>query len=158
MRRKGWYAFKAPIPIKSVFAQHLYERYGISLPHWLEIEEGKEKVWAYGKEVGQRGERRGLIAGRKNKWGYKPTTDFVILFGWMATRNVVSIESREELTAFLKGRPLPAEGEEGLKIVQWRGRGVAMGLLSKGLLYPLFPKHRASYIGEAGGRDGHEER
>jgi len=130
------------------FRSHVEERYGITLPEWLTIEEGKEKVWGYTKEVEEKGERRGLIVGRKGLWGYKPTTDFVILFGWSATRNVVNIPSRDQLLPFLKGQPLQGDfGEEGLKVVLWQGRGVCMGLHTKGSLKALFPKHRASYLG-----------
>ncbi len=110
------------------FFLYLKERFGLSLPNNLEVYETENKVFIYTKELNyenvERVERRGLLAATKSKT-YKPTTNFLQVFGELALKHVVFL-SKEQSYAFAKGESLPIETE-------WRGYVVVLSEDSRAL-------------------------
>ncbi len=134
---------------RSEFKEYLDKHFGILLPKTLWIEERGSKVYIYNsglKEIStNRLARKGLLAGKlKSLYGVKPSLDFVLTFGYLATRNYIQL-SDEQILECYRGNTLQLECdcEDGLVIGKdSKGRGVAIFLKVKNKLKPLIPKNR----------------
>ena len=132
----------------AMFREFVAERFGITLPEWISIKEGR-RVWLFvdEKEFDEKGVEvfnRGINAGKRGKWGYKPSSSFLQLFGFMATRNIVFVDD-EGAKAFMSGKTVErfkAYGSDGYVAVFYKGRCIGCGLLLKGKLISQMPKWR----------------
>ncbi len=77
------------------FKSYVFDRFGIEIDE--RIIERKNDVILLSKStsVYDNAEKYGIIAGRKETKYYKPTTDFIQLYGGLATRNVVFLSIDE---------------------------------------------------------------
>ena len=135
------------------FIKYLERRFGITLPENLRIRKGG-KFRIYNKELeeleeecGIKGvERFGVNAGSE----LKPSSDFLQLFGFMCTRNIVFLE-KEELSSFLEGKKLELKeeqifGEDGYVVVFFKGKVIGCGLLRGKTLESVIPKYKRGKI------------
>ncbi|RME79128.1 MAG: hypothetical protein D6769_03295 [Methanobacteriota archaeon] len=122
------------------FRSYLLERFGISLPYFLELEEGSKKVIAYSGK--KEGEKYGLIAAKKSDIGYKPTSNFLQLYGGLAIRNVISLTKKEAL-AYARGEDIRIGGNKrGFVVVMQGSSCLGCGLVKDGQLINQIPKVR----------------
>lgn len=82
----------------------------------------------------------GLLAARVSN-AIKPSTNFIQLFGHLATRNVIDV-GKEDAAAFARGEDLAYEGDEGYVIVSYEGRPMGCGHLKGSTVRNLLPKSR----------------
>lgn len=80
----------------------------------------------------------GILVARISE-AIKPTSNFIHMFGHLASRNVISV-GREQARAFSMGEDLEAEGEDGYVIISYDGRPLGCGLLKGGAVKNLLPK------------------
>ncbi len=132
------------------FKEYIMRRFGISLPEWIEIKEGS-RIRLYTKSVSTLDRKnaevynKGINAGRLNKGYYKPSTDFLQMFGFMATRNIVVL-NEEEGKKFISGKTIKIDNktnaERGYVVVFYMGKAVGCGLLKEDILESNVPKWR----------------
>jgi len=112
---------------------------------------GRKAIWAIRRSehlpklVGPlRLEALGMVIMRMGKFGWKPTTNAIQVFGRHARKNVVDLDERQ-MRAFVAGEPIkgPFEGlEEGFVVVRYKGRPLGCGLYRRGVLHSQVPKIR----------------
>ena len=112
---------------------------------------GKGTIWAIrrsgkapGGLEGLRYQALGMVIMRMGKFGWKPTTNAIQVFGRYARRNVVDLDERQ-MRAFVAGEAIrgPFEGlEEGYVVVRYRGLPLGCGLYRHGVLLSQVPKIR----------------
>ena len=109
---------------------------------------GKNTIWALRRTeklpTGLKFEALGMVIMRKGKFGWKPTTNAIQVFGRYATRNVVEL-TEEQMRVFVAGGDVegPFEGlEEGYVVVKYRGKPLGCGLYRRGVLKSQVPKVR----------------
>ncbi len=132
-----------------MFKKYIEKRFGITLPEYVEIEErGRVRLFSKSVKEIERVEimNKGINAGRNNKGMYKPSTDFLQVFGFMATRNIVFLK-KEEIGEFMKKRTIKIENElnadNGYVVIFYRGKAIGCGLLKEGnILENNIPKYR----------------
>jgi NOL1/NOP2/fmu family ribosome biogenesis protein len=124
------------------FTDYLKERFGIALN--VKVVEGKNKAFVMSQELEKKGIYAGLLAGKRSKFGWKPTSDFVQLMGKLARKNVVEI-SREEAEKIFRGESIERkELEEGYVILKIKGFNVYVGcgLYLHGKIISQIPKYK----------------
>ncbi len=128
------------------FKDYLKSRFGISLPEWLAFEEKGGKILAYVRDVKfiKNYDTFGIVAGKSTKFGYKPSTEFLQIFGDVSIRNVVFV-SRYEAREIAKGKDVEVENHvatDGYVIVMFEGKVLGCGLLRKNKLINQIPKSK----------------
>lgn len=121
--------------------QYFFARFGISLPDNLEFSFTKNKVYAFNKEV-EKGETFGIVALKRTNRGFKPSSEFLQLFGNLAMRNVVFI-SKKEINEYLKGNDLIVDNTlstDGYVVVCYKNYAIGCGLLIGNKLINQVPK------------------
>ena len=109
---------------------------------------GRNTIWALRKTdklpAGLRFEALGMVIMRRSKFGWKPTTNAIQVFGQHARKNTVDL-NEEQMRAFVAGLDVkgPFEGvEEGYVVVRYRGLPLGCGLYRRGVLKSQVPKAR----------------
>jgi NOL1/NOP2/fmu family ribosome biogenesis protein len=86
--------------------------FGISLPDYIKFKESKEKIICYTHDffnyVNIENEHFGITALKKIKDGYKPSTNFLQIYGAMAIKNVVYL-NKELSYEYSKGKSIEIE-------------------------------------------------
>ena len=109
---------------------------------------GRNTIWALRKTdklpASLRFEALGMVIMRRSKFGWKPTTNAIQVFGQHARKNTVDL-NEEQMRAFVAGLDVkgPFEGvEEGYVVVRYGGRPLGCGLYKRGVLKSQVPKAR----------------
>ncbi|MGB9634916.1 MAG: hypothetical protein ACP5H8_03445 [Candidatus Micrarchaeia archaeon] len=134
-----------------VFESYIVKRFGIYVGNDHFFDEKKNKVYVCSSSINEvsysRVQRRGMLAGKLNSlYGTKPSLDFVLAFGHLATKNYVVLEERLINELYCGANvviPSYAKCEDGLVIVKGSdGMGKAVCLNKRGILYSLVQKDR----------------
>ena len=133
------------------FKEYLYSRFGIVLPSYIEIEEkGRVRIFTKYlanelKSIRIKVENKGINAGRIKK-EYKPSTDFIQIFGFMATRNIIILKNKEQANNFIMGKSFRVDNElratNGYVVVFYNKKAIGCGLLSNNVLISQIPKYK----------------
>ncbi len=136
---------------RSEFKEFIENRFGIVIPNDYWVEERRNKVYIYNRELKDLSPpnlaRKGLLAGKmKTLYGLKPSLDFVLFFGNLASRNYVQI-SMEDVYAVYQGNSISVECDcdEGLVILKDpNDKVVGLGYYykEKSKVKSLIPKNR----------------
>ena len=88
----------------------------------------------------------GLLIARADKQ-VKPTSNFLQLFGHLATKNVVEL-SKEEAKQYIEGFDLKSEtkAEHGYVILSYKGNFLGCGFLDDGLIINNLPKAKRQKV------------
>jgi NOL1/NOP2/fmu family ribosome biogenesis protein len=139
------------------FSSFINNTYSIKLPKNLMLLEDEEKVSIMTKEAfdyKEKNERKGMIAGRKLEMGYKPSTDFLQMFGNLAKKNFVVLNENESL-GFAKGENISLDEKRIEKLEKWflivkNGEGAVLGCgyLRGNTLENNIPKYRRIFAGK----------
>ena len=129
--------------MNSNFISYLKDRFGITLPYFLEVHETQNKV--YVKRKGSNFEnvdRAGLIAATKAQT-YKPTTNFLQRFGDIAIKHIIFL-TEEEAIKYARGEDIPNNlPRDGFVIVvDARGDVLGCGVQKDNLLVNQVSKSR----------------
>ncbi|MEM4296429.1 MAG: hypothetical protein QXP22_02490 [Candidatus Anstonellales archaeon] len=88
----------------NIYARNWYLSYfGITLPEHIKFLQKNEKIIAFTFE--NIGEHFGIVALKKIKNGYKPTTNFLQIFGNLAMKNFVLLD-KEQAFIYAKGNDI----------------------------------------------------
>jgi NOL1/NOP2/fmu family ribosome biogenesis protein len=115
------------------FEEYIKERFGIVLPDWVVVEEHNGKFRIMNREVSEERVKnfvsRGIVCGKKTTFGIKPSTDFIQVFGHLASKNIAVI-TREEMLEYAKGNDLEREFEleNGYVVLKFERHVVGVGL------------------------------
>ncbi len=86
----------------------------------------------------------GIRALRRERGGYKPTTDLILALGRYISKNVVAVREKD-LKDFLARRPVKMGDEYGYVAVRGpKGRMLGCGFCKNGELMSMIPKQRTS--------------
>ena len=117
--------------------------FGATLPESLYFEENGKKVFAKrfeGKE--EKAEKEGLIAAKVSNGNYKPTTNFLQLYGNLTLRNVVLLDE-EQAERFMRGESIEVGLEgRGYVAVCFKNACLGCGFLRDGMVENQVPKVR----------------
>jgi NOL1/NOP2/fmu family ribosome biogenesis protein len=128
---------------------YLKERFGIVLDPRVKIgNPGVERFNLYSKSLdgfnAEREETRGILAGKKNG-AFKPTSDLLQCYGWMATRTVVFLE-KEDAGAFCAGKDIERINSQfcsrGYVAVSFKGAVLGCGFFDGEKLLNKVPLHK----------------
>jgi NOL1/NOP2/fmu family ribosome biogenesis protein len=128
---------------------YLHERFGIILDPKVRIGNlGTDRFNLYSKSLdnfnAEREETRGILAGKKNG-AFKPTSDMLQCYGWMATRNVVFLE-KEDAGAFCAGKDIMERDfkfcTRGYVAVSFKGAVLGCGFFDGEKLLNKVPLHK----------------
>lgn len=129
-----------------MFSSFLSSRFGIQLPSHLYVQERSQKVYLAVMELKDinyhRTHRKGMQIGKQDSiYGQKPSLNFVLAFGHLATKNVIGMPHRQ-IQALYQHQNVPIDPSmAGLIIVQdEQGCGACLGFAREGKLEPLVPK------------------
>ncbi len=128
------------------FRDYLKLRFGISIPKWLIFEKKGDRILAYVKDVKfiKDYDTFGISAGKSTSFGYKPSTEFLQMFGDVSMKNVVFV-SNDEAKEIAKGKDIEVKdyiATDGYVIVMFEGKVLGCGLLKKNKLINQIPKSK----------------
>jgi len=132
-----------------IMENYLSERFGISLDPRVRIGNvGTDRFNLYSRSLdsfrADKEETRGILAGKKNG-AFKPTSDFLQCYGWMATRNVVFLE-KEDAGAFVAGKDIERINSQfcsrGYVAVSYKGATLGCGFFDGEKLLNRVPLHK----------------
>ncbi|MCX8200298.1 MAG: hypothetical protein N3G76_02405 [Candidatus Micrarchaeota archaeon] len=137
--------------MRSKFSEFIMSRFGIKLSDEFVVEERTSKVYVYSAlldRLGLKVVRKGILAGKLDSiFGIKPSLDFVLVFGHLATKNCITI-SDDDVVRLFSGESIklsqPQVGiSDGLVILKSRrGMGIGIAYNKNGELQSLIPKDR----------------
>lgn len=136
------------------FEEYLIQRFGIKIPENCKISgEKRLRLFPKGLEFELKINKKelkyfniGLNAG-KFADTFKPSTDFLQIFGFMCTRNIIFLDQKQE-NEFLKGKELLLSEKEtafstnGFVAIFSKNICIGCGLLKGNILESNIPKHR----------------
>lgn len=128
-----------------MFEQFIFNRFGIDLTDVTCIYQGDRIYLANMATAGMQGtQRRGLYIGKTESiYGPKPSLDFVLVYGHMATKNKAVLDDKTIEQLYLGNNIEPPSQDVGLIIVlDSKGRGAALGFANDISMQSLIPKQR----------------
>ncbi len=134
----------------SKFVEFINHRFGIALPKGFCVEERKNNVYILCSDILKvdygRMQRKGMLAGKLNTlYGIKPSLNFVLQFGHLASKNFIDVGMRDLHKAY-SNIPIQTNCEscsDGLVILKTTdGKGAGISLKKGTYLKPLIPKSR----------------
>ncbi len=125
---------------------YLKKRFGISFPPYLIIEKRGKRYIAYNKEINYNGKEdtRGIIVGKETALGFKPSTEFLQMYGY-GTRNIVFINHLNDVKRIMKGEEIEVENTyatNGYVIIMFNHTIIGCGLLKDKKLINQIPKSK----------------
>lgn len=133
------------------FAGYIKSRFGIVLGDEFGIDEKTNKVYVYFKGIDTLAlkwvHRKGFLAGKLfTIFGIKPSLDFALVFGHLATRNFAVVNDDDVRRAYA-GLPValecPESCDDGIIILKRiDGKGAAIAFKREGQAQPLIQKDR----------------
>lgn len=126
------------------FREYLDERFGIVLPKEITFE-GEKTLRVMNQELAEfkTPTPKGIRASRMKGKFPKPTTNFIQLFGHLATKNTVGL-TREEALEYFQALDLETKTkcETGYIILKYKNAVLGMGFYRDGKIENLLPKGR----------------
>jgi NOL1/NOP2/fmu family ribosome biogenesis protein len=126
------------------FREYLKERFGISLPDGVEFE-GDKSLRVMNSELKEfkTTTPKGFPASRMKGKFPKPSTNFIQLFGNLATKNTIEL-NREDALNYLQGKDLKTtqEAQTGYVILSHKKSILGIGFYREGKLENMLPKGR----------------
>lgn len=129
--------------------QLLSNRFGIDINELnVKFVEGKDKAYMCSNELAEllfRGvQRKGMIAFKLNTlFGTKPTLDFVLMYGHLATKNYIEFND-DEIKLMYSGKDIikKINCDNGLVIIKKEEKGIGLVFKKEDVLISLIPKNR----------------
>ncbi len=128
-----------------MFEQFVFNRFGIDLTGVTCIYQGERIYLANPATAALEGtQRRGLYIGKTESiYGPKPSLDFVLAYGHLATKNKATVDDKTIEQLYLGNHIEPPSEDNGLIIVlDSKGRGAAIGFANDISMQSLIPKQR----------------
>ncbi|MBD3398451.1 hypothetical protein GF412_04470 [Candidatus Micrarchaeota archaeon] len=126
------------------FRDYLYERFGIRLPEGVGFE-GEKSLRVMNTELKKfkTTTPKGFPASKMKGKFPKPSTNFIQLFGHLATRNTIEL-SRESALDYLQGKDTEATipAETGYVILTHNGASLGIGFYRDKKIENMLPKGR----------------
>jgi len=126
------------------FREYIQDRFGIMLPEGVEFE-GEKSLRVMNSEL--KGFKtttpKGFPASRMKGKFPKPSTNFIQLFGHLATKNTIEL-NREDALKYLQREDLKTtqESETGYVILTHKNAVLGIGFYRKGEIENMLPKGR----------------
>ena len=126
------------------FRDYLLERFGMTLPEGVEFE-GEKSLRVMNAELKEfkTSTPKGFPASRMKGKFPKPSTNFIQLFGHLATKNRIEL-NREDALKYLQGLDVKTqdEAETGYVILTHKNATLGIGFYREGEIENMLPKGR----------------